>query len=136
MKLQAFEIGMIAMVVVPLLVWIIHTIMWHRKYRKEYGPTLTDKGIVTDMDYDAPRYNHVTKTTDSEDFDTFAVFEKIGEQEFDDEDVYKHFRIDDDIVLEYREVFKVEKRNPKKREVMHLEFLAVITPKGKKVELV
>lgn len=130
-----FVVFMIAVVVVPLVIWGVYEIMWHRKYRKEYGPTLKDKGIVTDMDYDAPRYNAVTKTTESEDFDTFAVFEKIGEQEFDDEVVYKHFRIDDDIVLEYREVFKVEKLNPKKREVMHLEFLAVITPKGKRIDL-
>ncbi len=127
--------GLIYLVGLALVLWIAHEIRWHQKYRKEYSDTKIDKGVVTDMDYTAPRYNAATKTTSSEEHDVYIKFEVLGEENFDDEELYQTVRLDDEVTAEYREVWRVEKINPKKRVFMRNEILTVISPKGRKVAL-
>lgn len=122
-----------------LIGWIAYEIHWHRKYRKEYSEVKTDKGVVTDMDYTPPRtrYNAATKTTSTtpEEHDVFITFEVLGDEQFDDEELYQTVRLDDEVTAEYVEVWRVEKINPKKRVFMRNEIQTVISPKGRKVAL-
>lgn len=131
--------GLIYLVGLALVVWVAYEIRWHQLYRKEYSDTKIDKGVVTDMDYTPPRtrYNAATKTTSTspEEHDVFITFEVLGDEQFDDEELYQTVRLDDEVTAEYVEVWRVEKINPKKRVHMHNEIKTVISPKGRKVAL-
>ena len=127
--------GLIYLVGLALVIWIAYEIHWHMKYRKEYSEVKTDKGVVTDMDYTPPRYNAATKTTSSEEHDVYIKFEVLGEENFDDEELYQTVRLDDEVTAEYREVFRVEKANPRNRTFMYNTIDTVISPKGRKVAL-
>jgi hypothetical protein len=122
-----------------LVSWLAYEAHWHMKYRKEYSEVMTDKGIVTDMDYTPSRttYNAATKTTSTtpEQNEIYIEFEKIGKQDFDNEDLYQRVRIDDDVTAEYVEVWRVEKENPRNRELMYHRVLEITNPKGRIIEL-
>lgn len=120
-----------------------YQIWWHLKYKKVRSEVKEDKGVVTDMDYTAPRtsttYNAATKTSSTSTtparFDVYIKFETMGERSYNDDDLYEAVRMDDDVTAEYVEVWKVEKQNPRNREFMHYETLNVTSPKGRKIRL-
>ena len=133
--------GLIYLIGAALFGWMLYEIHWHMKYRKEYSEVKADKGIVTDMDYTPPRTRTTTvgKTTTTSTtpakHEVFIKFEDLGEQDFDDEDLYETVRMDDNITAEYQEVWRVEKSNPRNRVFMYNNILSVTSEKGRKVSL-
>ena len=132
-----YGLGGIVAAIVGYQVW------WHIKYEKVRSEIKDDKGIVTDMDYTASStsttYNATTKTVSTSTtparFDVYIKFENIGERSFNDEHLYETVRMDDDVTAQYVEVWKVEKQNPRNRELMRYETLTVTSPKGRKINL-
>lgn len=118
-----------------------YQIWWHLKYRKEYSEVKNDKGIVTDMKYTPPRttttYNGKSTTTSTTPAKhrVFIKFDKMGERDYNHTRLYETVRLDDDVTAEYVEVWKVEKENPRNRELMRYETKTVTSPKGRTVKL-
>lgn len=88
-----------------ILYMIVATLYRFIFFRSLYSEVKETRGRVTDMDYEAPRYNAATKTSSSEqnlvylktlDFETWV----------DDEHLYQRCRIGDKIQVKYQAVYK------------------------------
>lgn len=122
---------------------ILYQVWWHMKYKKVRSEVKDDSGIVTDMKYTAPSthttYNAATKmnttSTTPAKHEVYIKFKQMGEQEYNDEELYETVRMDDDVTAQYVEVWRVERENPRIRTFMYFETNSVTSPKGRKVKV-
>lgn len=119
--------------------FVAYKIWWHLKYRHEESALIEDKGVVTDMNYTPPRstWNAATKNmqTSPAIHRTYLKLEKLGEWNFNDVELYQAVRLDDEVKVEYVEVWRVEKANKRNRVFVKNKVVTVYSPKGRKIAL-
>lgn len=113
---------------------------WHIKYKTVYSEVKTTTGVVTDMDYTPPRTQFhsngktsYTTTTPAKN-EVYISFEVIGNQHFNSSNLYQRVRIDEEVTAEYREIYRVERERPTRKELTGYDVLSVTNPKGRRVE--
>jgi hypothetical protein len=142
MQTDHFVVGLIAAVIlIPLgyLGW------WHLNYEYQYSEPVQVPGVVTDMKYKRPYvttsyvsngkggghtqiHHHPAKHY------VYINAETIGNFNKNNQMLYKTVRLDDQVVVEYREKYIVEKGKSDKHEFNSIQIDAVIY-KNRRVEL-
>ena len=139
--------GMVEWLVVTggilLIGFIGYQVHWYMNYKWEYSKMMEDNGIVVDMDYTPSRTTYHSggknssgyTTTTQEEHDVYIEAKKLGRIHRDNEHLYQRVRIDDEVLIRYKERYRVRKDNPRDRQFDSNRLQELVNPKGRVIQL-